>query len=789
MNRSRAFSAVLFSTVTLGAAVIAWACGGDYYITSLLRSGDAGITERPATRFATSIKKLLPQTDWKVAEPASYFHPHATKTAAACLLLLQEALLSGKEAGENPDDEAVIKALNEYATIRAAMVNISIYDAKKSERLSWAQAYIPVLQNHTGSKLDVSWKRVELTPEIVAEARTRLEENLFSPDVMIPLEFRLYLEGAIAWQKENPDVARTAWKKVLELPQGERKYQGIFAAYMLGVDAYQRSYAIAEKEAYLEMAPEVRKIFQSVREIAQKTKIDPCGLACSSLGQEARTWLGGRTCVPAVDDYSKAASLYLEQAAAGDGDAVFSLQLVIRRMMWRSQEEMVSVAKDPVLRSLMSAYVLSDGGPWIFGPSKEQARKWISAMEASGAVNDAEAAQLAIMCYQHGDYVSCSRWLQKVPASEPLCGWLSARLLLREGKTKEAAAVMAKTVRDLSLKKSLGPVNTDTEYIPVSPWRYDSELFLDDSGLSFRSRIVAEQGVLAMTTKDYTDALDAFLRCGLDEDAAYVAEYVLSANELKAYVDATWPPESIGLSEGNGTYIRHLLGKRLLRERRWQESKAYFHPSVHETFDQYVAHVQQGYNTSLDFEKRAAGFWLAAALVREKGNAFFLAEVGPHWGYSSGWEDYPVPAPARINHEKPCLTQPTYDEISRVRSRYIGKADRDVRYRAAELAEFAAALLPNNDERTSRILATTGAWLKYREPRAADPFYKMLVIRCPDTPLGKAADKLHWFPPEVTGAIAGVWDDAPIVEKKDSRAVEEPVSSVELSSEESTSAE
>ena len=68
------------------------------------------------------------------------------------------------------------------------------------------------------------------------------------------------------------------------------------------------------------------------------------------------------------------------------------------------------------------------------------------------------------------------------------------------------------------------------------------------------------------------------------------------------------------------------------------------------------------------------------------------------------------------------------------------------RYRAADLAWWAAALLPNDSEETATILMTAGGWLKSRDPVEANRFYQALVIRCGKTKLGKAAADRHWFP-------------------------------------------
>jgi hypothetical protein len=68
------------------------------------------------------------------------------------------------------------------------------------------------------------------------------------------------------------------------------------------------------------------------------------------------------------------------------------------------------------------------------------------------------------------------------------------------------------------------------------------------------------------------------------------------------------------------------------------------------------------------------------------------------------------------------------------------------RYQAADLAWRAAALLPDQELLTSEVLWRAGRWLAARDPKAADRFYKALVRRCGETPLGAAAKRARWFP-------------------------------------------
>ena len=63
--------------------------------------------------------------------------------------------------------------------------------------------------------------------------------------------------------------------------------------------------------------------------------------------------------------------------------------------------------------------------------------------------------------------------------------------------------------------------------------------------------------------------------------------------------------------------------------------------------------------------------------------------------------------------------------------------------------------MPDNSELTAEVLYTAGCWLKDRDPKAADRFYKALVNRCRKTPLGRAADEKRWFPKPAAGNTAG----------------------------------
>ena len=52
----------------------------------------------------------------------------------------------------------------------------------------------------------------------------------------------------------------------------------------------------------------------------------------------------------------------------------------------------------------------------------------------------------------------------------------------------------------------------------------------------------------------------------------------------------------------------------------------------------------------------------------------------------------------------------------------------------------------DDDEQTARVLGIAGNWLKNRDPKAADRFYKAMVNRNPSVPLAQEADQKRWLP-------------------------------------------
>lgn len=543
----------------------------------------------------------------------------------------------------------------------------------------------------------------------------------------LPREHELYLEGAVAWHQGRNEAAVRAWEALLRLPADERRFRSTWAAFMLG-----KAHLASDGGAAV-------RWFQRTRELAAEGFHDSLGLASSSLGWEARAEMDRKR-------HDRALVLYRRQRETGDATALQSLRFASAKALAAGPEALAAVARDPQARAILTTYLVThapEGGSAI----------WLAALEAAGVRDTAGADRIAWAAYLDGDFAAAAAWLERSEPS-PIARWVRARLLLRDGKVDEARQLLAETATELP---DLGFTLEDAF------WR------ANDSGevLAAPQRAAGEEMVIRLAQKDYAGALDGFLRNGYWMDAAYVAEQVLTLDELKRYVDATWsadlaaaytpPPGDEWEPQLAGGYvtpprerlardIRYLLARRLLREGRRQEAGPYLpdkHRPSYQTLTSALASARDG---SRPAAERAADLFRAACVTRHQGMELTGTEVEPDWALEGGSYELPWVAEQREARRGNAILPAAPDELARVRRHRTEPWKRfHYRYRAADLAWEAAKLLPSGD-RKAEILATAGNWLEGRDPEAADRFYKELVRTCGSTALGRQADDLRWLP-------------------------------------------
>jgi len=605
-------------------------------------------------------------------------------------------------------------------------------------------------------------------------------------------EFADYDRGAYAYRlgPAHGADARKAWLALLDRPAAQRHYRTVWAAYMLG------------RLALNGVDPAAVQWFQKTRALAKQGFSDSLGMAADSYGWEGRSeWKQGHP--------EKAAPLFLTQLALGDKSAVVSLKALIpdredvggmlnydddmppaadddyptpapltdvqkAALDQKLRPDLATMARDPLLRKLETLHILAtESGGQVFydGQSSGTARskRWLSAVEAAhlGKVEDAE--YLGWVAYTVGNYQEAGRWLSLADPSTPIAEWLQARLDLRAGKMKEAAASMALAFD--GLRKS-GIYNSWS-----SPQRQEGEarsIFdgydSDEGALEFTTMQWAggELGLVHLMRNDFVQALNTLVQGHMRQDAAYVAERVVTVDELKGYVDRMPPPGPKSNAQSwiitdaamdETTWLRYLLARRLVREERYAEAVPYMPPEYGKLLQKYAESLKNGADPHLSKSVRADNLSTAAWLARYDGMELMGTEVWPDGFDSEGafqdtdlagermagsYSAYDDTADKTITRQ---LSMPVSSgEKARLRENQL-KPDVRFHYRiiATGIALRAAALMEDNTEELADALNHAGSWADERDDKLANHCYDLIEKRCAATKLGKQIIAKHWF--------------------------------------------
>jgi hypothetical protein len=552
----------------------------------------------------------------------------------------------------------------------------------------------------------------------------------------LPGEFADYFEGAIAWSHpNNKSAARQSWEKLLDRPAAERRFKSTWAAFMLG-----RSWEDED-------AQKAEDYYQRARSLVAQGFPDPTGLAAASIGWEARLAL--RT-----NAFQSAIELYLQQYAANGGGAGESLQVAISRALQSGPEALAPLAVHPQTRRVVTAYLISRHHDYD-DPShslRDGVKSWLEAVERADVKDVESAEQFALAAYQADDMELALRWVNRA-GHTPTAQWLEAKLLLRAGRVTQATELLSQIVDSFPLDH---PTN-ETSGVQAS---FASGLAVQggDEGFDVPAGryIRGELGALRLSRREYIQSLDLLLHGDFWTDASYVADRVLSLDELKMYVDENWPVVTSGddtnkteaelkLDETNQS-IRYLLARRLARENHGNEARPYYPTNQLPVFDEFMETLTTGWDESLSASERAKASTDAAFIARTNGMELLGTEAAPDWNQFGGSWQAGVAIENRTNEDSTIILA-SPDEFKRNdESKPSPDHQYHYRYQAASLALEASKLMADNTEETARLLCGAGSWLKAQDPDTADLFYKTLVRRCRRTDIGAEADLVRWFP-------------------------------------------
>ena len=730
------------------------ACG-PFFPNNLLDCGDPALLQPPFADFRRELERLKLAPGKLTAVPLEKNQTFSQQTDTAELADLTAALRAKKVPRE--EATAIISFhLSQRAKLTAYLAQLEQYQTDRT----W--------QTDTNGE-NGHWESPTNPPPSFPD---------IAPAPGLPLEFADYFQGVIDWRQGDDGKALQHWNALLDLPPAERHYKSTWAAFMCGKLNLSDTNDYAQGWA--------SNYFQQVRDLAAGGFADPLGLAVASLGLQAQIELRRGQYQPAMDHY-------LQQYAAGDDSAVESLRTTASRALNGTDtapEQFAALARDARARRVVNAYLITLGA--VSRLRTEDTRTnalagraaWLAAVEAAGVRDDDSAAQLALAAYQANDMAAAERWCA-LAANDPVVLWVKAKLDLRAGQIDPAAKILAKLCRKFPVERN---TNRPAGSLGDSLWL--SLDYEDEADVTAGQQVAGELGVLRLARREYAEALDTLLRSGYWMDAAYVAEQVLTADELKKYVDRHWPAghsvredilapgdfrgEDGGISTGSN--VRYLLARRLARLGRYAEAQPYYPAKWRPALTAFAAGLKMGADTNCPPAERAAALFASACLARTNGMELLGTELEPDWAiYDGAYELDRLSKVRRAGHRDwsgdgavagPNLdagvalaqngdTNAPLDRVNRASADELARAAAShtepdkrfhYRYQAAQLAARAAALLPDDNDAAAKMLWAAGTWLKYRDPKAADLYYKLLVRRCPHTAIGAAADKMRWFP-------------------------------------------
>ncbi|HBO1240493.1 hypothetical protein [Pseudomonas aeruginosa] len=559
------------------------------------------------------------------------------------------------------------------------------------------------------------WRRVQALRALGDARRVEAE------GAGLPAEILLYTAGAVAF-RSDPEQAREYFRRVLALPAPERRTRSTWAAYSLGrlLAADSRALpaaaeALSDEEVSRRLranAEAAQEAFRLTRRLAIEGFDDPLELAAASLGEEA---LLARE----ANDWGEAIRLYANQAMLRSDTGYSSLRQLSGELARMPDERLEPLLAVPEVQQLLTVRLLTRGG-WFYDEQLAGEQHLAELLMALDVAELPNADRLAALSYRYGRYDNAGRFLEKAGDSG-LAWWLRAKLALRAGDTSRATEAYARAAKAFPEDEEWGVRRTaDWEWETVKP----------------RCRVEGESAILALQRGDYLEAFDNLYRSGAIYwlDAAAVAERVLTLDELKSYVDAKVPAPPPQTQEDRDAYrsrapaagLREVLGRRLLREGRYDEAPAYFESQELRAAASEYGQARKQASSRWTAIGRAESYYRAARLARRQGMELLGYEMSPDFHVMGGNYSFAqagrlqaggLLAEGEVQRQNASLAQPN----ARYHYRWI----------AADLAERAADELPHTSQAFAAVLCKGSGWVQYVDLSRAQAIYLRYVEHGP----------------------------------------------------------
>lgn len=530
-----------------------------------------------------------------------------------------------------------------------------------------------------------------------------------------PVSSQLYLLGAAAFQQGQLTLAEDYFLQVLALPKTLQHPYDLWALYSLA-----RSYR-------LQGVPDAAlQTFDKLQQQVSAGAADPLNLAISSLGEQARLHLEQQAWGTAIQRYA-------QQYAQGDISGYASLKLLAKQLINLPTAQLEPLLTDPNVQRLLVAWLLStfsnygyDNTSGILSEAQIGQHQQVVRLLAAQPILNSSPAQLeklAALLYQNGQYDSTAALLPKL-GDGGLAWWLRAKMALRAGKLDQARAAYAKAAQAFPKDQIWGD-----RFSPS--WQTET--------LNPHCRVQAEQAILSLNQGDYLEAFDQLWQANQYywQDAADIAERVLTVDELQQYVDRQiHAPDDQSLADRNqdgkineddsyyplpnNQRMRELLGRRLLRDGRYDGAAAYFRPALRPAAQQYIdAHQQAERRWQLPIS-RAEHLYHAATLARQQGLELLGYENAPDyaiWDGGFGGEE-------RTDHSASSQWLKAEEQQRLQHSAAVPNIRWHYRHLAAELANQAADHLPPRSQAFAASLCHASKWMAQTDLPAMQDYYQ-----------------------------------------------------------------
>ncbi len=587
----------------------------------------------------------------------------------------------------------------------------------------------------------------DLSPEQAAQLKTlrASADSAGEKGDVLPEDVRLYTQGAIAfnaaWAKRDDSggyeeqtgeegpattalaatdakavtVAREKFLAVMALPEAAKKSRALWATFMLGRMA---TFEGDDKQA--------ANYFSQVRQLAALGYKDDLGLAVATYGLEARPFYLMATGkhplsegVTSAAAYQKALQLYAQQAAYNSPSAYQSLRMTIEHLM-AQPEVTAQLMGDKFIQQLVFAYAFSN----YF--SDQVRLDLLAKLEQQQQADVPDPDVVAAFAYRQGRSDLAAHFVKN--SNTPLAAWVKAKLALQQGDNKAALDAYVQAAKAF-------PVDENWTSSSPEPNDYMME------GVTPNCLVNSELGLLQLQRNEYLQALH-YLYLGSKDywmDAAYVAERVVTTDELKSFVDQRAPSAdgAAGHVWGDANppvQIRNLLARRLMRDKRYQEAVNYFsEPEVQQKARDYAYQLERAQLFWLPATYKAEALFNASQIARNNGMELMGYEGAPDYAAWDGLFEYGWPDEIQEGGLISAGEKQRFDASK-------AKPEKRFHYRfvAAQLASQAADMLPARSQAFAAVLCEATRYLLVRYPEDAAPIYQRYLKQGAYVPWGES---------------------------------------------------